>query len=371
MAQLAVFQHLFGKAFEAVTGYNPAFDIISVLMTMLGIGDDEDSEDTFKDNLEQAFFELLEDLPYTSTLTGGRIPISSMLPVEELVTGKDSYGNEKSRLKTLLEASPYLLPAGYGQIKKTYQGLKMFDEDLPVKGSYTNSGNLRYPVEDTVMNRIQAGLFGQYANKNAREYFDEERIPLKTKDIEEYKELNIPIGDYWKYKDEIKKRDTKPEKVDYISSLDLPVSKKNLLANNVLDRKEKVDLDGYEDYGSFEEFDFATKNPGEYSISKTVGGYSSYKKYREEISSFKADRDSNGKSISGTKKAKIVNYINSLNTSYGSKLILYKMQYPSDDTYNYEIVEYLNSQQYLSYNDIKEALEAMEFTVDSEGNVRW
>ena len=371
LAQLAVFQHLFGKAFEAVTGYNPAFDIISVLMTMLGIGDDEDSEDTFKDNLEQAFFELLEDLPYTSTLTGGRIPISSMLPVEELVTGKDSYGNEKSRLKTLLEASPYLLPAGYGQIKKTYQGLKMFDEDLPVKGSYTNSGNLRYPVEDTVMNRIQAGLFGQYANKNAREYFDEERIPLKTKDIEEYKELNIPIGDYWKYKDEIKKRDTKPEKVDYISSLDLPVSKKNLLANNVLDRKEKVDLDGYEDYGSFEEFDFATKNPGEYSISKTVGGYSSYKKYREEISSFKADRDSNGKSISGTKKAKIVNYINSLNTSYGSKLILYKMQYPSDDTYNYEIVEYLNSQQYLSYNDIKEALEAMEFTVDSEGNVRW
>ena len=371
LAQLAVFQHLFGKAFEAVTGYNPAFDIISVLMTMLGIGDDEDSEDTFKDNLEQAFFELLEDLPYTSTLTGGRIPISSMLPVEELVTGKDSYGNEKSRLKTLLEASPYLLPAGYGQVKKTYQGLKMFDEDLPVKGSYTNSGNLRYPVEDTVMNRIQAGLFGQYANKNAREYFDEERIPLKTKDIEEYKELNIPIGDYWKYKDEIKKRDTKPEKVDYISSLDLPVSKKNLLANNVLDRKEKVDLDGYEDYGSFEEFDFATKNPGEYSISKTVGGYSSYKKYREEISSFKADRDSNGKSISGTKKAKIVNYINSLNTSYGSKLILYKMQYPSDDTYNYEIVEYLNSQQYLSYNDIKEALEAMEFTVDSEGNVRW
>ena len=183
--------------------------------------------------------------------------------------------------------------------------------------------------------------------------------------------MNIPIGDYWKYKDEIKKRDTKPEKVDYISSLDLPVSKKNLLANNVLDRKEKVDLDGYEDYGSFEEFDFATKNPGEYSISKTVGGYSSYKKYREEISSFKADRDSNGKSISGTKKAKIVNYINSLNTSYGSKLILYKMQYPSDDTYNYEIVEYLNSQQYLSYNDIKEALEAMEFTVDSEGNVRW
>lgn len=371
LGQLFGLTHVFGKVFESVTGYNPTFDVLGILMTALGVGDD-DEEKTTGERLQDAADQLLDALPYVNILTGGgRIPVAGSIPnLIGVARGQeDNYGNKVTLVnegKKLIN----LVPGG-NQLRKTYQGLKMFDEDLPVKGSYTNSGNLRYPVEDTVMNRIQAGLFGQYANKNAREYFDEERIPLKTKDIEEYKELNIPIGDYWKYKDEIKKRDTKPEKVDYISSLDLPVSKKNLLANNVLDRKEKVDLDGYEDYGSFEEFDFATKNPGEYSISKTVGGYSSYKKYREEISSFKADRDSNGKSISGTKKAKIVNYINSLNTSYGSKLILYKMQYPSDDTYNYEIVEYLNSQQYLSYNDIKEALEAMEFTVDSEGNVRW
>ena len=371
LGQLFGLTHVFGKVFESVTGYNPTFDVLGILMTVLGIGDD-DEEKTMGERLQDAADQLLDALPYVNILTGGgRIPVAGSIPnLIGVARGQeDNYGNKATLVnegKKLIN----LVPGG-NQLRKTYQGLKMFDEDLPVKGSYTNSGNLRYPVEDTVMNRIQAGLFGQYANKNARKYFDEERIPLKTKDIEEYKELNIPIGDYWKYKDEIKKRDTNPEKVDYISSLDLPVSKKNLLANNVLDRKEKVDLDGYEDYGSFEEFDFATKNPGEYSISKTVGGYSSYKKYREEISSFKADRDSNGKSISGTKKAKIVNYINSLNTSYGSKLILYKMQYPSDDTYNYEIVEYLNSQQYLSYNDIKEALEAMEFTVDSEGNVRW
>lgn len=371
LGQLFGLTHVFGKVFESVTGYNPTFDVLGILMTALGVGDD-DEEKTTGERLQDAADQLLDALPYVNILTGGgRIPVAGSIPnLIGVARGQeDNYGNKVTLVnerKKLIN----LVPGG-NQLRKTYQGLKMFDEDLPVKGSYTNSGNLRYPVEDTVMNRIQAGLFGQYANKNARKYFDEERIPLKTKDIEEYKELNIPIGDYWKYKDEIKKRDTNPEKVDYISSLDLPVSKKNILANNVLDRKEKVDLDGYEDYGSFEEFDFATKNPGEYSISKTVGGYSSYKKYREEISSFKADRDSSGKSISGTKKAKIVNYINSLNTSYGSKLILYKMQYPSDDTYNYEIVEYLNSQEYLSYNDIKEALEAMEFTVDSEGNVRW
>ena len=139
---------------------------------------------------------MLEDLPYSSTLTGGRIPISSALPIKEVVMGKDSYGNDKSRLETLSEALPYyVLPGGgYGQIKKAYKGLKMFDEDLPVIGSYTDSGNLRYPVEDNIQNRIQAGLFGQYANENAS-YFDNGRAPLKKKQIEEFKELDIP---YWR-----------------------------------------------------------------------------------------------------------------------------------------------------------------------------
>ena len=64
--ELAVLQHLFGKGFEAVAGYNPAFDIIGVLATALGLDDDEDSEDTTSDNIAQSFLELLEDLPYTS-----------------------------------------------------------------------------------------------------------------------------------------------------------------------------------------------------------------------------------------------------------------------------------------------------------------
>jgi hypothetical protein len=96
------------------------------------------------------------------------------------------------------------MPMGGGQIRKTVQGLGMFDDDLPVSGSYTDSGKLRFPVEDTLGNKVKAGLFGQYASQNARDYFDSGRSPLSEKQIKEYDALDIPIRDYWEYQDTAK-----------------------------------------------------------------------------------------------------------------------------------------------------------------------
>lgn len=387
--QLAVAQHLFGAAFEAVAGYNPAFDIISVLSTLFGFDDDEESEDTALDNIEQGFLELLGDLPYTSTLTGGRIPISSALPVTELIKGVDSYGNEKSRLETIKEAAPYyFLPTGYGQIKKTVGGLEMFntDEDHPIAGSYTDSGALRFPIEDTVGNRIKAGIFGQYANDNAREYFDNEYAPLKEKQIEEYMDVDLPIGDYWKYREGLKGLKSNAEKADYINSLDIKDWQKNLLMNNILDRKEDVDMSNYDDYSDFEEFDYAQKNPEKYEFFKANGisykdyanadedgksaytwafnnpeGYTvskvvaddvvKYRSYTSDLNDIKADKDVNGKSITGSRKEKVIEYINSLDADYESKIILFKSEYPSDDTYNTEIINHINSREDLTYEE--------------------
>lgn len=406
VAQLVIYQHIFGKAFESIAGYNPAFDILGVLITALGFDDDEDSEDTVLDNVEQGFLDLLEDMPYSSVLTGGRIPISQALPIKEVITGKDSYGNDKSRIKTITEAAPYyLMPTGYGQIKKTAKGLAMFDKNNPVSGSYTDSGNLRFPVEDTVLNRIQAGLFGQYANANARDYFDNERAPLKSKQIQEYKDLDIPIADYWKYRDGLKEQKTLEDKFNYIADLDFPVSKKNIMINNIVDREEKVDMTNYDDFSSYEEFDFATKNPEKYSFLESLGvSYKDYKSseeakeaydwaynnpdkcalakaaagdivtyrnYAAALNDLKADKDSDGKTISGSRKIKVAEYINSLDADYGAKLILYKSEYKSDDQYNYEIIEYLNSRQDISYQEMVEILNTLGFVVDSQGYVRW
>ena len=282
--QLAVVQHLFGKAFESIAGYNPAFDIISVLIKAFGWDDDEDDEDTVLDNIEEGFLELMGDLPYTSTMTGGRIPISSALPVKQFVTGKDQYGNEKSRWETLAEAAPYyVLPGGYGQAKKTYQGLSMFDDEHPVAGSYTNSGNLRFPVEDTLGNRVQAGLFGQYASENARDYFDNERSPLKPNQIQEYIDVDLPIREYWDYREGLSEHPTLDAKGDYIGGLDLPVGKKNILINNIAKREEPIDMANYAKYPNFKEFDWAEQNEEKYAFLQDHGmSYADYEKLDED-----------------------------------------------------------------------------------------
>ena len=370
--QLAILQHIFGKGFEAVAGYNPAFDIIDVLIKTLGFDDDEDDEDTALDNIEQGFLALLEDLPYTSTLTGGRVPIANALPVTELITGKDDYGTDKPRGETIMEALPYyLLPGGYGQLKKTAQGINMFNKDLPISGSYTDSGNLRFPVDDTIKNRAQAFLFGQYANENAREYFDEGHAPLKEKQIQEFIDIDVPIADYWKYIEGKKGLETTEDKFDYVNGLNLPVSKKNILINNLVDRKEPVDLENYSDFSSLEEFDYSVKNPGKYAVSKVVGGYDSYKSYTKALSYIEADKDNSGKPISGSKKQKVAKYISGLDADYYTKIILFKSEYNSDHRYDYEIVTHLNSRNDLTYDEKVKILTELGFTVGPNGNIGW
>jgi hypothetical protein len=409
-AQLAVMQHLFGKAFESVAGYNPAFDIIEALVKTFGWDDEEEEEDTVLDNIEEGFLSLLGDLPYTSTLTGGRIPIASALPVTEFIKGEDQYGNEKNRWETLGEAAPYyLLPGGYGQLKKTKAGLEMFEDDLPIAGSYTDSGGLRFPVEDTTGNKVQAALFGQWASENARDYFDNERKPLQEKQIQELIDTELPIRDYWDYREGLAEQEKLEDKIKYIAGLDLPSSTKNILVNNVTDRKNPIDLTNFDEFATYEEFDFASKNPEKYdflkensvsysdyisnedskefydgvyewvnnypdkvTVSKAVtGSVVEYRQFSKELDAIRADKDSNGKSISGSAKAKKLDYINGLDIDYGAKMILFKNEYNADDTYNYEIIDYLNSRDDISFDEMNTILKELGFNVTADGTITW
>lgn len=460
--QLAVVQHLYGMGFEKLAGYNPAFDIIEVLMTAFGWDDEEESEDTALDNIEQGFMALLEDMPYASTfLDGGRIPISSALPIEELVKGEDQYGNEKSRWETIGEVAPYyLMPGGYGQLKKTVQGLGMFSDEHPIAGSYTDSGNLRFPVEDTFGNRVKAGIFGQYASENARKYFDQEQRTLNPEQTEIFAELDIPIEEYWEYRDNLNEfYDTKDKLLDaayadgatdedvlkgrYIDAINDEIyalydQQKEIAGKNITGKKyllrelqrqmeEKLSeskyavnniyIDGMyaeiggkrfdrnEDgawfeisaendaYGFYEREQRAVNGFGisyseywnnrekyddAYTLGKdaittvnTVFGARAFANYASELSQLKADKDKNGNSISGSKKKKVLDYIQSLEISYGEKIVLFKSQYPKDDDYNYDIISYVDGRNDISYEDKVTVLEELGFEVDSEGNVYW
>jgi hypothetical protein len=140
-----------------------------------------------------------------------------------------------------------------------------------------------------------------------------------------------------------------------------------------VDREEDVDLEGYEDFSSYDEFDFATKKPGKYAVSQAVGGYDSYVSYMDALGDIEADKDENGKSISGSKKEKVINYIESLDIDYGMKIILFKSMYDSKEdrnNYNADIVAYLDSRDDISYEEMVTILTELGMRVEGN-NVYW
>lgn len=255
----------------------------------------------------------------------------------------------------------------------------MFLGDKPVTGSYTASGDLRYEVEPTPGNILQAGLFGQWANKNAQEYIDQGRKPLSEKQTEEFVELDIPIQQYWDIRDHLNRIDrsdskTKTaEKIDYINSLGLSIEQQNVLVNNLLDRKEPVDMTDYDKFGSWAEFDFYIKNPekhaflkdndipyrlysydkdaynwafenqSKYAVSKAfLVPYTQYYAYRQNINAIQSLKDSSGNTVSGSQKHLRIKYINSLPITNLEKALLIKQYYPSETANDQLIADYLN-----------------------------
>ena len=78
------------------------------------------------------------------------------------------------------------------------------------------------------------------------------------------------------------------------------------------------------------------------------------------LSSFRNDKDANGNAIDGTRKAKIIDWINSQDMPYEAKIILYKSQYTGDHTYDAEIIEYLQSNPNITYDQMVAILKGLK-----------
>src|SRR5690606_7534134 len=63
------------------------------------------------------------------------------------------------------------------QLKKTTEGLETVDKGY----SSTDKGNIRFGVEQSDENRLQAALFGQYSLPEAREFYDNEGQNLSSR----------------------------------------------------------------------------------------------------------------------------------------------------------------------------------------------
>lgn len=221
LGQMAVYQYIFNNIFEAITGRRPAFDIIDIIKTAFGFGDDDNDEDTILDNLQQASKKLIGSLPFINLLSeDARIPIASATPnLISIATGDSTLKDEISKLVYLLP------PTGGSQAKKSIEGIKTVIDG----GSYvTNSKGekeLRFPVENTsALDYMKALVFGKYALPLAQEYINRDYKRLSAKQTKTYEESNLPYKEYLEYLEAGLKKNI--DKINYLESKDMTTEQK-------------------------------------------------------------------------------------------------------------------------------------------------
>lgn len=153
-----------------------------------------------------------EELPFIgSFLDGGRMPMSAALPdLDKIFKSENPLGVGVLELLKSTVAY-YLMPFGGGQIKKTVEGLWQYKQDIP--GSYTDKGQLRFEADTSLLGVLQSAIFGQWASKNARDYFDNNRRPLTEKQLEDVKSGKKTVDGIQKQR-EIDKLNKQTEEMD-------------------------------------------------------------------------------------------------------------------------------------------------------------
>ena len=347
LGQLATFSFLFNNFMKALTGSDVMIDPLDILKKI--IGNDDDEEKTLEEKATEIIGDIWNDLPFVSFLSGGRMPMSEAFKGGETLlkyaTGQtDKYGNkiklDDVKKDTIESAYYWLLPTGYGQLKKTSKGLSMYDKKLPIAGSYTDSGNLRFTADESTGGKIKAALFGQYSSKESQKYIDNDYTTIKKNNIAELKELNMSSSEYVKYRKELNASGTTNyDKINYIINSNYTKNQKNIMAKNVMNED-------------------VTK----YAISSQITpNYYDYAKWNNEIKKIKENTTND--------KQETIKYINSLNLSIPQKALFIKLYYSSFDDYNEEIINYINSKN-ISTKEKEEILTKLKFKI-KDGKVYW
>lgn len=398
---------------EKITGRKSAFSPIDMAVDDIKTVTDKDLD--IADKVKAVGKDVSQELPFVSGIVGGgRLPISGAIPyasssayggsliddVSDLFDEKKKSKAIKSITKEFSKPIYYIaMPFAGGQIKKSVEGLQMYDKDLPVAGSYTDTGRLRFEADTSPLGKLQSAVFGQYASKNAREYFDKGQSPLTEKQIKEALDADLPISEYRQIDKGIKDAKAKAKKeernqseamYDYIYDLPLSDDQKNSLINSrtkgedtITDKngyikyedkngktywydkntdtvynnkyKEiksvdvseltkystKKDISDYGNYGSLKEFNYANKNPKEYLTLTQITDYDTYNEYKDEIAAIKQNYS---EATTEIRKKKVFDYINSLPLNKYQKTMLYKTAGGySINNYKKDIHNYINS----------------------------
>ena len=364
-ASMFIGAYVYNTLYSSLVGRDAAFDPIGLvedILKELGFGDDEEEEEKSASEKFTAITEdLVQQLPFVGGLFGGgRMPISAAIPYDnpiEMVKGTATdlleALDEEKREKAVKDLwtewqkpiSYLALPVGGGQLTKTIQGLSMYDDDLPVAGSYTNSGDLRFTADESLGGMIKSALFGRWASDSAQEYVDSGFKTVKKSNIDEMVDLDMSSTEYRKYRNGLNKAgSTNEEKINYINSLDVSDEHKNIMANNVLKRDYDVDMSDYGEMSGYDEFDYSYKNPDKYKVITQIDTFDNFNSYKDDIASIKDQFSEDNGYSTKQRKAAVQQYINSLNLDIPQKIMLEKMAggYSIKNYENY-MFEYIQS----------------------------
>ena len=381
-AKMFIGAYAYNALYSLLTGRTAAFDPIRIISSLIGglLNDDDEKEPM--DNVLDFTKDVLQEIPFVGGfLGGGRVPISSALPYDgnllDMVSGVGNLfkGDFSDLTSEWLNPVYYFgLPMAGGQIKKTNEAISLYKDGFKmqwrdVPGNYTDDGRLKYTVSSDPLSVLQNLLFGRWAGQNAQQYIEEGRSQLSQKQTQEFFDLGVSIEEYWEIQDGLKAlnkesdsgRASINEVGDYIGGLDLTTKQKNILINNYAGRKNPIDMTDYDQYDSFEEFDYATQNPGKYAVSQAVGGFEKFKAYKAAFDNFDS-------------KEKLVKYINNMKIPYGAKIILFVNEYKTKENrekYGADIVEYLNGRVDITRSEMVQILEELGFKVSKDGKVSY
>lgn len=286
---------------------------------------------------------------------------------ETLEPSLDIWGNEVKQAETIGERAIDNFIAPYSKKKDITTHVdtelkSIFKETgensvLPsTPSSYLNYGDEKY--------NMTSKEFTDYKKKYGQTAYEmlEELFATNTYAESDSNEKAKLISKVYEYARDVSKKDYfDKHEVEYTNTTEgnIPVYKEKSIKNAI-----EYDMTP-EEYSYFEE------NPSKYKTIRAITDYETYKTYSKDLYDIKGDKDDNGKTINNSRKNKVFDYINNLNLGFEQKVMLAKMEYPSYDEYNYEIIDYLNNNNNISYRDMEDILIELGFEVDAKGNIKW
>ena len=281
----------------------------------------------YKKTYGQTANDLLEDLFRTTTYQRATAEERT-----EMVNKVYDYARDEAKLE-------YLEKEGVDYTNATEDGKDVYKENL-IKGAIENDMALdeyKMYIEDPE----EFSFLKEKGYSYRRKYF---------KTYESLKEIDESFED-------------QKEGVNDDDELDVLYSEKktniiNNIINSGLEDTEKASL--YKKYYNTDTVDTIVKS----AIS--IDDYLTY-----ETKEFKADKNAKGNSIPGSRKDKVIDYVNTLDMTIAQKAILIKSTntFKFND-YNNDIVNYVIDLD-LTYEEKKAILEDLDMTIDEEGYVWW